>query len=78
MFQNQLVAVLRDTAFARILDGKISAEYAQDVGPQVVAKVATKRYEKATMAHEAEWFSSMTQLMFSLDLSFVRSVFNLP
>jgi hypothetical protein len=52
MFQNQLEAVARDTALARILLGKISAGYVHETGPQVVAKVATKRYEHETMAEE--------------------------
>ena len=35
--------VARDTAFARTFAGKISLGYVQLVGPQVVAKEATKR-----------------------------------
>lgn len=42
-FHAQFDAVARDTALARIWDGKISAGYVQEVGPQVVAKLATKR-----------------------------------
>lgn len=42
-FQVQFAAVARDTAFARTFAGKISEGYVHDVGPQVVAKEATKR-----------------------------------
>ena len=51
-FHAQLDAVARETAFARTFAGKISDGYVHDVGPQVVAKEATKRYEQATMALE--------------------------
>ncbi len=53
-FQNQFEAVAKDTAFARILVGKISDGYVQEVGPHVVAKVQTKRYVIATMALETD------------------------
>lgn len=55
-FQNQFVAVVKLTALARILLGKISAGYVQLTGPQVVAKVATNKYEQATMAEETGRF----------------------
>jgi hypothetical protein len=42
-FHVQLAAVARDTALARTLAGNISDGYVQLVGPQVVAKEATKR-----------------------------------
>jgi hypothetical protein len=60
-FHVQLLAVARETAFARTLAGKISEGYVQDVGPQVVAKVATKRYEQATIPLEtALWLFGTT------------------
>lgn len=42
-FQNQFEAVARETALALIFVGNISEGYVQDVGPQVVAKLQTKR-----------------------------------
>lgn len=42
-FQNQLLAVANETAFALIFVGKISEGYVQDVGPHVVAKVQTNK-----------------------------------
>lgn len=62
MFQNQFAAVARETALARTLLGKISAGYAHDVGPQVVANVATKRYEAATMPFDTDGLSFTIQV----------------
>jgi hypothetical protein len=42
-FHVQLAAVAKETALARTLAGNISDGYVHDVGPQVVAKEATKR-----------------------------------
>jgi len=63
MLQNQFVAVESETALALILLGKISAGYVQDVGPHVVAKVATNKYEHATTALETAGFPLTIQLM---------------
>lgn len=63
-FQSQLAAVARETALARTLTGKISEGYVHEVGPQVVAKLATKRYEQATMAFETLGLSTMRQETF--------------
>ncbi len=43
VLKNQLVEVASDTALARTFEGKISAGYVHETGPQVVAKVATNR-----------------------------------
>lgn len=67
-FQVQLLAVARDTAFARTLAGKISDGYVHEVGPQVVAKVATKRYEQATMPLETALCSLGTTQEMSLSV----------
>src|SRR5690349_3985512 len=58
--------VASDTAFARIFEGKISAGYVQLVGPHVVAKVQTNKYEQATMADETGRLFSTTHVI-SLD-----------
>lgn len=78
MFQNQLEAVASDTALARILLGKISAGYVQDVGPQVVAKVATKRYEQDTIADETGRLFRTIQVMSLLSDVRVSSVLGSP
>ena len=77
-FQNQVVAVVRETALARTRLGKISAVYVHDVGPHVVANVATKMYENATTAFEAALFFSMIQLISSFVKSLVSPVFSWP
>lgn len=78
MLKSQLVAVLRDTALARILDGKISAGYVHDVGPHVVEKVATKRYEQATMAQEAWRFCATIHVVSLFCTVLVSGVFGRP
>jgi hypothetical protein len=60
IFHVQFEAVASDTAFARTLAGKISEGYVQDVGPQVVAKVATNKYEQATTPFDADGLSIRT------------------
>jgi hypothetical protein len=78
MFQNQLDAVDSDTALARILLGKISAGYVHDTGPQVVAKVATNRYEHDTMADDTGRLSSTIQVMSLFSGVRVASVLGWP
>jgi hypothetical protein len=63
-FQSQLEAVARETALARTLAGKISDGYVHEVGPQVVAKLATKRYEQATMPCETPLWLTIRQEVF--------------
>lgn len=63
MFQNQFDAVDSETALARTLLGNISAGYVQDVGPQVVANVATNRYEAATIPLDADGLSFTIQVI---------------
>lgn len=66
-FQNQLLAVAKLTAFARILFGKISAGYVQLVGPHVVAKVQTNRYVIATIAFDTALLFGMSQEMLEFE-----------
>lgn len=78
MLHNQFVAVLNDTALVRTLPGYISAAYNHEVGPHVVAKDATKRYEQATMAMETARLSSTSQVMSSLLALRVSAVLGCP
>jgi hypothetical protein len=78
MFQNQLAAVESETALARIVLGKISAGYVHDTGPQVVANVATKRYEQATMADETGRLLKTSQVMSPLSGVLVSAVLGWP
>lgn len=78
MLNSQFAAVHTLTALARIREGNISAGYVHDVGPHVVANVATNRYEHTTIPHDAPRWPTTTQLMSLLSCVAVAAVLGRP